>query len=247
MLIGALLFVAHGLLTEDTDVVVISPGLPRELSRRFEDVQGRPPGAAELSAALEAWKQDEVLYREALRDRLDRDDATVRQVLADRLRARFAMDVEREPSDAELERWLRAHAAKYELPLVYDFELFKQAKSEPEARERFERFERAMSGGAEPSSLSEPVVGARQPADVMSSALGPRLASAITALLAGAWQRVDDDEHFILARVKAVTGGLPSVADIRPRLLADWKMQREHEAVEHQLRQVMKRYRFEAP
>ena len=104
--IGMLLFVGHRLVTGDPRAVAVTPGLKAELARRFRDSHdGRAPSAQELAGELRGWERDEALYREALRDRLDRNDGTIRTVLADRVRARAALGVpKREPTDADLDR-----------------------------------------------------------------------------------------------------------------------------------------------
>src|SRR3954464_10304736 len=72
--IGALLFVAHGLIVGDPRKITVTPALEAELARRFQDQNGRAPSPAERQAALHQWQRDEALYREALREHLDRDD-----------------------------------------------------------------------------------------------------------------------------------------------------------------------------
>ena len=80
-LLGALLFLLHHLIVGAPRTVAVTPGVRAEVARRFKDHNGRPPSDAEVEAALRDWKRDEALYREALRDGLDRDDATIRTVL----------------------------------------------------------------------------------------------------------------------------------------------------------------------
>src|SRR5262245_48859707 len=98
--IGVLLFVVHRAVAGNPRVILVSQGVEAELGRRFQDHNHRPPTPAELETALREWKYEEVLYREALREGLDQDDATVRKVLADKLRARLALEVPKhDPTD----------------------------------------------------------------------------------------------------------------------------------------------------
>ena len=108
--LGALLFLAHRLFVGTPRTVVVTPGVKADLSRRYQDANGRPPSDAELAAEVQKWKIDEALFREAVRERLDRDDPGIRAILADKMRMRAAFELpKREPTDAELDAWLAAH------------------------------------------------------------------------------------------------------------------------------------------
>ena len=82
LLLGALLFVLHrawqGLQPSDR-LIVITPALHADLERELAVELGRAPDAAELAAALETWKSEEVLFREGVRLGLDDDDPLVRR------------------------------------------------------------------------------------------------------------------------------------------------------------------------
>src|SRR5207247_1822018 len=103
--------------------VVVTPALKAEVSRRFQDANGRTPSGPELAAEVHKWEIDEALFREAQREHLDRDDPGIRSILADKMRMRAAFELpKREPTDAELDAWLAAHRSLYEAPPRYDFE-----------------------------------------------------------------------------------------------------------------------------
>ncbi len=119
-ILGALLFLLHHLIVGNPRTIVVSPGVKAAVTRRFQDHAGRAPTPAEADAALRDWKRDEALFREALREGLDRDDATIRNVLVDRMRARAALEAPKhEPSDAELEGWLASHRELYDVEGVH--------------------------------------------------------------------------------------------------------------------------------
>lgn len=155
--IGLALFAIHAEVT-DPRTVVITPQLKADLSRRFSDQYWRPPSPAELDAVLAAWKRDEVLYREALHERLEQQDSMVRSLLAEKLKKRIRLELpKREPTERELDAWLASHKALYE----------------------------------------------------------------------------------------TVEGSLPSRAEIRPRLVADWAYAAEQQAFERAMQALSERYRFE--
>jgi peptidyl-prolyl cis-trans isomerase C len=86
-------------------------------------VQGRPATDAEVDKLIDAQVQEEVLYREALAAGLDRDDTLVRNRLIEKMR--FLTENVAEPpapSDAELETYFAANAAKFVVPARVTFE-----------------------------------------------------------------------------------------------------------------------------
>lgn len=244
--LGALLFVAHRAFVGDARVIRVRAGVREDLTRRFRDHQGRVPTPAELAAEVRRWTQDEALYREALREGLDRDDATIRTVLADRLRARAAASWRpRAPTPDEMDRYLAAHRARYETPPSYAYELVRFAKTEPAAPTARERYARALAAGAAPASLGRPVVGADLTVDLLSERLGPALAIAITHLSPGPWTPLEEGDAYLLVRLTGVTGGLPPAEELRTRLVADWTYDERQGAVDAAVDAVVRRYRFE--
>src|SRR3546814_4656079 len=74
----------------------------------------RPPTEAELDSQIERFVRDDVLYREALRLGLDRDDAVVRRRLAQKMDMLASAQAETaRPSDAVLHAWLGAHPERF--------------------------------------------------------------------------------------------------------------------------------------
>jgi len=243
---GALLFLAHRLVAGDPRVIRVTPGVKAELGRRFRDRSGRPPSPSELDGELRAWKRDEALYREAVRDRLDRDDAAVRTVLVERVRGRAALALpKRQPTDAELDRWLATHRSLYEQPRRYDYQTVafpKALRASPAEREKYER---ALAAGADPRSLGRPIVGGDLTVEDLRARLGPGLAASIQGLPVGKWQRLERDEDLLLVRLNAVGGGLPPADELRARLVTDWSFAEKQRAVDEAVQAIVDRYRFE--
>ena len=244
---GALLFAAHRLAAGDPRTVVITSGVKAGLVRRFRDNNdGRAPNASELEAALRMWERDEALYREALRERLDRNDATIRTVLADRVRERARLGVlARAPSETDLERWLEAHRSLYEVPRRYDFGTVAFPRASPSSPADLERYARALDAGADPRALGRPIVGGNLTAAELAQRFGPALAARIVSLPVGQWHRLEDLRELLLVRVSAVEGGVPPEDVLRPRLVADWSLAEQQRAVDQSVQAIVDRYRFE--
>lgn len=244
---GAALFLAHRLLVGAPRTVVVTRAVRADLSRRFQDVNGRQPGPDELAAEIRKWARDEALSREALREHLDRDDPGIRTILADKMRLRASFEVpKREPTDAELDAWLAKHRDRYEMPARYDFEFVAFPRSDPRARDDLEAFERALQAGKPPASLGRPVIGGNLPAPELKDRLDSTLAARLVQLPPGGpWQRVETPQSFYLARLKAVGGGVPTRQQLGDRLVEDWQRATQEEATERILQKTLDRYRFE--
>jgi PPIC-type PPIASE domain len=244
--IGALLFLAHHWIAGDPRTIVVTPGLKAELSRRFEDQNGRKPDAAELAKALHDWERDEALFREAVKDHLDRDDTGVRSALIDKMHARAAFEVpKREPTEAEIEAWFASHPNLYAAPLRYDFEFLAFPKTDPGAREQRDKFQHAIEGGANATTLGRPVIGGDLTVADMTNRIEPELALRIPSLQPGAWQPLETSQSFYFARVKHVEGGVPSLEQVRPHVIADWLLATKQAAVDRILQGTIDRYRIE--
>lgn len=245
LVLGGLVFLVNRLFADDPQVIVVDADVKADLSRRFLEHNGRLPNPSELEGEVKEWAKGEALYREALHDRLDRDDATIRAALADRVRARVALTVPRQnPSQDDLDRWLAAHRTLYEAPVRYDYQymIFPAASSSPG---QLEGFEQALQRGADPSALGRPVVGGNLTAEELFQRLGPRLGARVQSLPMGQWQRLENEDSPMLARLNAIEGGLPSAEILRARLVADWSFAQQQHDVDQAVQAIVDRYRLE--
>jgi hypothetical protein len=244
--IGALLFAMHRLLAGEPQSIVVSDAIRADLSRRFRDHNGRAPEPNELENAVRDWKRDEALYREALKDGLHLEDSTIRSALADRIRARAALETpEPEPSEAELERWWKAHPELYATPIRYEYQYLELDGAGPAASEELAKYEASLRQGVEPTALGQPIAGGKLGAEDLRDRLGPALADLIMSLTPGAWRRFERAGKLLLVRVVKVEGGVASLNDVRERVLADCKFAQRQAAIDRALRTIVDRYRFE--
>jgi hypothetical protein len=244
--LGALFFLVHRAVVGDPRLIVVSGGLRADLERRLRDQTGRRPTPGEMEAALDGWKRDEALYREALRERLDRDDPAVRTVLADKMRARAVQEMPRhEPTDAELQGILAVRRESYEAPLRYDFESVAFAKTEASAEAQRSGYQRALAAGGEAAKLGHPLVSGTLARDDLARKFGPVVAEQIGKLPIGKWQPLESEASLLLVRLNKIEGGLPTWDVLRPRLTSDWEGLMKQQAVDRVVESVTRRYRFE--
>ena len=242
---GVILFFAHRWIAGDARVVVVTPGVRAELARSFQDNHGRAPAPDELEAEVRTWQRDEALARQAKREGLDRNDRTIRTVLADHLRARVAQGIpKREPNAADLDAWLAAHRSDYETPRRYDYQVIafpRSATAEAEAA----KIQQALASGVDARTLGRPLVGGNLTGPELAQRLGVAVAARVQSLPVGKWERVDTEQALLVVRVEGVSGGLPPAAELKPRLFADWQYAQHQRDVDEALQDIVRRYRFE--
>ena len=119
-LLGAAIFGAYRLIAppvSDASEIVITADRIASITAQFSASHGgRPPHEEELRAAVDAYVRDEMLYREGLALGLDRDDPVVRNRIRQKAELLSEDALTSEPSDRDLEAYLAAHQAEFDIP-----------------------------------------------------------------------------------------------------------------------------------
>jgi len=127
LIAGAVIFAFFAWRGEEVDPASRTISVDREqqaqIALGFERMMQRPPTDAELDSQIERYVRDEVLYREALRLGLDRDDAVVRRRLAQKMDMLASAQAETEqPSAKVLLAWYDAHPERFADETRYTFD-----------------------------------------------------------------------------------------------------------------------------
>lgn len=243
--IGGLVFLAHRAIAGDPRTIVVSSAVRSDLDRRFRDQLGRAPNAGEIDVAMKNWERDESLFREALRDGVEREDPAVRALLIDKVRERLGREFPvPEPSQGDLDQWLLEHRKLYEMPFVYEFEYIAFPNSDPQAEQRRQKFEPALRAGATPNSLGLRTVAANVRRERIEEELGSDAATRIVGLPVGQWHTLENQNNRLLVRMIHIEGGLPKPEELRERLSLDWKSTRQQQAIERAAQSIADHYRF---
>lgn len=244
--LAVVLFLVHHWVVGDPRTIEVTAATRAAVMRRFSDQKGHAPTPAEQDSALREWREDEALYREALQERLDRDDPRVRIALVERMRNRAALEAPRlEPSAAELDQWLANHQSLYETPRRYGLDWVSFSKNDAAASEQRDKFERAAQSGADIRFLGHPIYGAALTTDQLRDKLGSALSQAVATFPLAAWQRAESDTDLLLVRVNQVEGGLPSPDELHARLVTDWTTDRQAKDAARSVAKIVDRYHFD--
>jgi hypothetical protein len=244
--IAAAILLTHRLIAGHPRIIVISPALKADLVRRYQDQLSRPPTRAEVDTYMQLWKRDEALYREALREGIDRVDPTVRNILIGKMRDRALFQTATpEPSEADIRQYFEQHRDLFDVPFIYEHEYVVFPKNEPNADKKCAGYERKLKAGATPAALGLRSVAATVNRERIEQEFGPEMADRIVHLPVGQWQPLENQTLLFLVRMIRIQGGLPPPEVLRERLVSSWKATMEQKATERVTQSIVDRYRFQ--
>ena len=220
-------------------VIEITPDEVERLRARWIAQWGREPAGDELRTLIDEAVDEEILYREAQRLGLDRDDAIVRRRLAQKLT--FILEdagATGPPSQAEVEEYYVQHADRYRRPGRTTFDhvfLSGDSRTDPagDAAVLLGELRGVDDDGWQ--RLGDPFMLARGYADrsdqEIAGLFGSAFADAVAALPAGGWNGPVASSYGVhLVRVNRRTPSrAPALAEVRDRVTADLREDRRRE------------------
>ncbi|MEE4120297.1 MAG: peptidylprolyl isomerase [Paracoccaceae bacterium] len=219
------------------------------LARQFEATWRRPPSEDELAGLIDGHVREEVLVREAIVLGLDRDDAVVRQRLAQKMTFLTESGAEAvEATDAALAAHLAAHPERFARAGLVAFEqVMLREGADPEPLRVALRAGEAVVAFAAPSLLPERVT--PSPPAVVDGTFGQGFHAAVSALAPGGWAGpVESVYGRHLVRVLSVEPpGLPPLAEIREAVERDWRATMRARLAEERYAALAARYDIVRP
>jgi hypothetical protein len=259
LILGAALFAvfqirAAGPAGPSQDIVVTASRVDA-LSANFKKTWMRPPTVQELRGLVDDYIADEVYYREAIAMGIDRDDAVIRRRLRQKMEfmSDSVVDVA-DPTDAQLQDFLRRHPAKFAKPARLSFEqVFVSAERRGSAaRTDAARILASLTAGrgpADPHELGDPTLlpSRLEVASVqeIASTFGTAFAAQIDESPVGQWSgplRSGYGLHLVRVDGREL-GSLPTLAEIRPIVLREWQAAQSLRAKDAFLTRLLAKYR----
>ena len=231
--------------------IVVDDAAVAAIVRMHQGTWKRTPTPAELRSLVDAYVREEVLYREGVAMRLDRDDPVIRRrvqqklaVLAEETGAKVA------PSDAELEAYLSKHADRYARPAIVGFD---QVMFDPSKRGAALQADVGVAlvrlrAGVSPDTLGDsallPVTTDAIATDLLARDYGESFAAAVDALPIGSWSGpVASGYGTHLVRLNRRTPGRPAtLQEVRAAVERDWENERRATASEAYYRDALRKY-----
>ena len=251
--LGAALFAADAALKprdSDAQQVIVSSGQVASLVAQFQGTWQRAPSEDERRALIETWVRDEVLYREGLALGLDRDDPVIRNRIKQKAEVLGEDALAAEPTDTELEAYLAAHRAQFEIPAETTFEqvYFDPAKRGASLDADVAKALAALRQGPSETDLGDrTMLPARLehalPPDVAAT-FGAQFAKTLATVPLGAWQgpvRSTYGVHLVRI-VQRGTAKTPSLAEARAVVTREWARTRAVAMRERLYQSLRQRY-----
>ncbi|WP_051978837.1 peptidyl-prolyl cis-trans isomerase [Edaphobacter aggregans] len=241
LLMGVALFVIYAYMhrgrggVESSKQIALTVDDLQLMESYFESQWHRPPTPAEFQAMIEDKVREEVLYREALAQGLDKDDTIVKRRMAQKMQF-LAEDVAaaHEPSPTELKAWFEKHRSKFSLPSRYSFRhlYFSPDKRGKSAQEDAARVLAKIAGQPGDSRLTvssgdsfmfQDYYGDRTP-EAIAKEFGPPFAVAVEKLKPGSWQGpIESGYGWHLVFVDTVIPGrIPALEEIESDVKTAW-------------------------
>jgi peptidyl-prolyl cis-trans isomerase C len=253
VVLGAGLFALHASLAPEGagERIVLDAAFIEALRSEHAQRTGRPPTPEEERGLIDRFVEEEMLYREAVAIGLDRGDPIVRRRLVQKM-SFLAEDLaaQGEPTDADLEAYLAAHAARYRMPERFSFRHVFASRDRRglAAQADASRLLEQLQSGAEPGALGDPFLQGtsfmqRSGAEI-EAVFGRAFAEGVMAARADAWSGPIPSSYgahlvFVSERVPSVA---PPLSAVRARVRQDLIDERRADATRAAIQKLRQRY-----
>lgn len=258
LLIGTVLFVAYIWFGERPREEAFEITIPAERIAHanwgFEQQWGRPPNDLEKEQIVDELVRDDVYYREALAQGLDKDDDAIRS----RLRAKLefiSQDVSaiEEPSDEALAAFVREHPEDFPAPPRIGFRqvFVSQDSASAEVNIRISAIRERLMGNeadADPASLSDPsdlpFETETTSVRAIAGTFGDRFAERLVRLEPGQWSGPIESQrglHFVYVTARE-EGGSAALDDVYDFAKMVWLDKRRAELQEQAYARMRGKY-----
>jgi PPIC-type PPIASE domain len=258
LVLGAAIFAVYNWLPKRSSAgpgkIVITQGEIEHLATTFAKSWQRPPTAEELAGLVRERVREEVYCREAMALGLDSDDSVIRRRL--RQKMEFVSDdiaAQSEPSDADLNAYLQAHADSFRVEQRFTFRhvyLNPEKHGKNLARDAAQLLAQLneASGKVDSSALGDSFLLEQHfdavPTSEVAKQCGERFAAKLRELSPGRWQGPIESGYgmhvvFVEERTKE---GMPQLAEVRDVVQREWANARRLESNEQFYQRLLKRY-----
>lgn len=244
--IGSLIFAANAAVAPSVSkdrLIEVTPEVRQSIVEVFQRERSRVPTEEELGPLIDLWIMNEITYREALGQGLDRGDEMIRERIMQKMRLLIFGNVAvAEPTRSELQQWLDDRRARYDRAEALSF--FEVPIGGPETAAEAAETLRQIQSGEEPEELRlRARVFSRRPRATVVEAFGSEFVDRLAALPRGEWQTLQSQTGWHIVRLDAVQSGHRVALDeVMDQVLYDAKQERIRTAAVATIREMGKSY-----
>jgi hypothetical protein len=249
VLSGALVFAIDAAVRRNESTIVLRPQDRHAIAQSLEARLGRAPGATEFEIELESWKEQQALYREAVKRGLRDDDPVVVGHVSAKL-----LDIERErtvfpePTEKELRDFFDRNRSRFAVPATYTFDHVFVSRARGDAEQHASQLLAELRSGASPDGIGDWFPRGSQfrdeTANDVAQLLGDDAARSIAEYATGEWNLAQGPQGFHVIRVTAVDRGEPDFDSLRQTLALAYDAERRENAARAYAHEVTRHYRF---
>lgn len=227
LLLGSLIFAIHAAVSPSVSkdkLIEVPPEVRQSTIELFESTNQRKPTSEELARLLDVWILNEITYREALAQGLDKGDEMIRERIMQKMRLLvFGNVTVNEPTEAELRQWFEARREGYDIPDILSF--FELPISGPEGEAEAKSILRQIEAGDEPEEVRlRAHIFANRPRKSLEAAFGKPFVEQLTALPIGRWHMLQSPAGWHIVRFDSITPGRAvPLHEVETQVISDWK------------------------
>ena len=256
--LGALVFFLFHLTTDRGETqdgkIVVTRGKVEQLVTGFSRTWQRLPTQEELDGLVEDSIREEVLYREALAMRLDKDDTIVRRRMRQKLEFLTEDTAAASPStDADLQGWLDKHPGKFrvEPTLAFSQVYLNAAHAGDNASVAASKVLAQLDSAGESVAAAElgdttmlPHQFPLSRVDEIASVFGDEFARRVAQLEGGRWiGPIQSGYGWHIVYVSERTEGRPKpLSEVRDAVQRDWLAARRKEIIDATYSKMREKY-----
>jgi hypothetical protein len=257
LVLGALFFLlfhfAKGSTANKKEEIVITTGTIRTISENFQRVWKRPPSKEELDSLIQEYIKEEIYYREAMALGLDRDDTIVRRRLRQKMEfLAEGMGSIREPTDKDLDTYLKKHPEKFRVETRYTFNQVylnpdrRKQSIQKDAQELLQELN--TSKDSDSSKYGDPfMLGyffSNQPESSIARTFGDQFAKQLSKLETRKWVGPVESGyglHLVLITDRT-EGRLPDLFEVRQEVQREWMAEQQKQTSDKFFEALRNRY-----
>jgi parvulin-like peptidyl-prolyl isomerase len=259
LILGALLFllfhfVKGGTGTKQNEIVITS-GTIRTMSENFQRVWQRPPTQKELDSLLQDYIKEEIYYREAIANGLDRDDTIIRRRLRQKMEfLADGMGYIKEPTEKDLQTYLQKHPEKFRVESRYTFSHVylnpeqHQNSLQQDAKQllaKLNNAENSIDAGQYGDRFMLGYYFSNQSESNVARTFGDQFAKQLSQLETGKWVGPIESgygQHLVLISDRT-EGKTPALSEVRKQVQSEWMTEESKQTSEKFYEGLRSRYK----
>lgn len=240
---GAVLFAVNAAIAPPSvskeRLIEVNPDLRESIVSAFKRERKRAPTTEEVDQLVETWILNEICYRAALAEGLDKGDEMVRERLIQKVRLLvFSNLTIPAATDADLREFLEKNRARYDIPDLLSF--FEVSVGGPDSKEQAADILRQIEAGEEPEDIQRRAhVFIKRPRTTIADVFGKSFTDGLTTMERGRWGMLQSSVGWHIVRLDVLAPGRPSeLSEVRERLVADLDQDRKRQSAIAKIREM---------